>query len=250
MYDMIYSSKQNPIIKGINSLKEKKYRDLNKQFIVEGIKMVNEAIKYGIPINKIVVTEKMKAEILPNDFPLMEVSDEVFSFISDAVNPQGALAVLDIPAVTPKPPDGSSILLDGIRDPGNLGTIMRTAAAAGYKEIYLLNCCDAYNSKVIRSSMSGIYFVKLYEVSEAETAILLKDIPVIIADMCGENVFKFVPPAKYCIVIGNESNGVSGYMRSRADYTVSIPMDSKVESLNAGISCAVLMYQLKYYKGV
>ena len=151
---------------------------------------------------------------------------------------------MKMPDCSIKAPSGNALLLDTLSDPGNLGTIIRTANAAGYTDIYLRNCTDPFSSKSVRASMSGIFFVRLHSGSLGEISEVLGDIPKICADMNGENVFRFQVPQRFCLVIGNEANGVSDEVRSLCRYTVRIPMRESCESLNAGISAAVLMYQL------
>ena len=140
-------------------------------------------------------------------------------------------------------PRGNALFLDGISDPGNLGTMIRTAVAAGFCEIYLADCADPYNPKAVRASMSGIYFAALYEGS-AEALLKTVDIPLIAADMRGEDLFSFSPPARYAVAVGNEGRGLSDAVRARAAYTVGIPMRKEAESLNAAVSAAIMMYEL------
>lgn len=116
--------------------------------------------------------------------------------------------MLEIPENAPAAPQGNALFLDGISDPGNLGTIIRTANGAGYADIYLKNCTDPYAPKCVRSAMSGLFFVRLHFLSE-NVYPFLDGIPFICADMGGENVYSFRPPQKFVLVIGNEANGVS-----------------------------------------
>ena len=157
------------------------------------------------------------------------------------------LALVRIPDCTPRPPQGKSLLLDGVSDPGNLGTIIRTANAAGYADIYLRNCADPFSPKCVRASMSGVFFVRLHIGAEAVLA-ALRGMPLICADMRGEDVFAFDPPPVFCLVIGNEGNGVSAEVRALCGYTVKIPMRPTCESLNAGVSAGILMYELSAKK--
>ena len=138
-------------------------------------------------------------------------------------------------------------MLDCLQDPGNLGTVIRTANAAGYGEIYLINCTDAYSPKAVRASMGGIFRVSVYSGSREEVLENLKDIPLICADMDGENIFEFTPPKKFCLCIGNEGGGISAEVSSRAAYTVKIPMRETCESLNAAVSAGIAMYALKKF---
>ena len=173
------------------------------------------------------------------------MSEEVFLGISSEKTPQGVIATVKIPQNTLKPPVGSCILLDRLQDPGNLGTIVRTANAAGYKEIYMIGCTDPYSPKAVRASMSGIFFTTVYRGEEREILSALKGVPLICADMDGENIFGFTPPAKFCLCIGNEGNGISDTIALKSDFKVKIPMADSCESLNAAVSAGICMYVLK-----
>ena len=140
------------------------------------------------------------------------------------------------------------LVLDRISDPGNMGTIIRTAAAAGFHEIALIDCCDPYNPKTVRSSSGGIFYVDLYPISVEELFDECKktDTKIYITDMAGENIFNMQNiDEKYALVIGNEGGGVSDKMESLSSRTISLPMKSQMESLNAGVSASVIMYILK-----
>lgn len=240
---MIISSKQNSLIKDIAKLlSDKKYRVAAGQYVVEGIKPVRECIAAGCAVEKILCTESYTEE-----FPDAQlVSEGVFNALSTEKAPQGVMAVVKLPKFETIAPTGSCLLLDRLQDPGNLGTIIRTANAAGYNEIYLVNCTDPYSPKAVRASMSGIFFVKLYFGSENEIFKALHGVPLICADMDGENIFDFAPPEKFCLCIGNEGSGLSESVMRAADYKVRIPMKETCESLNAAVSAGIAMYQLKY----
>ena len=238
---MIITSKANPLIKKIVSLSEKKFRKLYCEYVIEGVKPVNECRAAGYQITCMVCTEN-----LSDKYPdAIIVSDELFSRISSEKSPQGVLAAVKLPDTGVKAPQGSCLLLDKLQDPGNLGTIIRTANAAGYEDIYLINCTDAFSPKAVRASMGGIFYVRIYEGTYKEVFSSLQGVSLICADMGGENVFKFSSPEKFCLCIGNEGNGLSEEVRSKADYTVKIPMRTTCESLNAGVSAAIAMYALK-----
>ena len=211
--------------------------------------MVKEALKAKKDVQLLVGTEEGLANFSDCQIKKLVVSLPVFDYLSDAVTPQGVLAVLKEERRTPIIPDNPCVLLDGVSDPGNIGTIIRTCSAVGIKDIFLVECCDPYSPKAVRSSMSGIFFVNLYFIKREEVENNLKSTPIIVADMNGENVFSFNPPGKYCLVIGNEANGVSETVRNLATHTVKIPMAKTVESLNAGISLAVTLYELTEGKG-
>lgn len=238
---MVITSKSNPTIKKIASLAEKKYRREYGEYIVEGTKPVRECIKAGKEVTLVVCTEDYADEF---DGALI-VSRQVFEHISTEKSPQGVLAIVKIPDCSLNAPNSSCLLLDRLQDPGNLGTIIRTANAAGYSDLYLINCTDPYSPKCVRASMSGIFFVNLHIGETQEIIEVLKDVPLICADMDGENIFRFTPPNKYCLCIGNEGNGIGEEVRNNAKFTVKIPMSDSCESLNAAISAGIAMYQLK-----
>jgi len=239
------TSKQNSLIKEIRSLKDKKYRDKLGLFVVEGIKPINEAIDLGVALSLIICTERALSAVKPCSCRVETVSEEVLKSVSEEVTPQGALALAVKPDNAVKPPRGNSLLLDGVSDPANVGAIIRTAAASGYNDVYLTeDSADAYSQKAVRSSMSGVFRVNVMRGSITE--ILDKiNLPVCVADMDGENVFTFKNKGAVCLVIGNEGHGVSEEVRKRATFTVKIPMENGVESLNAAVSAGILMYNLK-----
>ena len=252
---MIISSKSNDRIKRIASLKEKKFRIEYCQYIVEGRKMVKEAYLSGKEILTVVGTESalcdLSAELCLDLSEICDdviaVTESVFKYISDSVTPQGIMAVLKIEKSIAKP-NNISVLLDGISDPGNMGTIIRTMAAADVKNLYLVNCCDPYSPKAVRASMSGIYFVDISEIAAEDVSEIFKGTPIIVADMGGESVYGFTPPENYCLVIGGEANGVSADLKSKAEKVIAIPMSEHSESLNAGVSLSVILYELRYGK--
>ena len=242
---MVYSSKQNPLIKEIASLKDKKHRYNLGLYIAEGIKMVNEAIENGLPIKYVVATENAIQYIKNGVYELLTVTDSVLSYLSEEMTPQGALAVIKIPNLEVKKPTGNAIVLDGVSNPGNVGTIIRTANAFGYKDIYLLNCADPFSGKTVRSSMSGIYFVNLYKTTHEELKSVLEGYKIIVADMSGESLDEFKVNGNFAIVVGNEGNGISKETFAMADCVVKIPMDEKAESLNVSVASSIMMYKLK-----
>lgn len=237
---MILTSRNNPLIKETAALKEKKGRKQTGLFLVEGVKMVSECRKSGLEIERVFLSESYEGEL-----DGIRVSDDVFRFLSDEKTPQGVLCRVKIPKFSLRPPENACLLLDGISDPGNMGAIIRTANAAGYREIYLIDCTDPYAPKSVRASMSGIFFVKLYAGTREEVLSALQTTPVFAADMDGENVFTFEPPEKFALAVGNEANGISQEVFAVARRRLRIPMEADQESLNAAVSAGIAMYLLK-----
>ncbi len=242
---MILTSKNNPLIKETAALKEKKGRREHSLFLVEGRKMVAECKKSALEIERVFVSERYDGEIPFPESLIARVSDDVFRFLSDEKTPQGILCRVRIPSGKITPPAGKCIFLDGVADPGNVGTILRTANAAGYEKVYLTSeCADPYSPKCVRSSMSGLFFTEICRGEREEILEILKGTPVVVADMGGENAFTFTAPKSYTLVIGNEANGVSQEAKNAATHTVKIPMRSTQESLNAAVSAGIIMYLL------
>ncbi len=242
---MILTSKNNPLIKETAALKEKKGRKELGLFLVEGRKMLSECQKSALEIERVFLSEEYEGELSFPEEKIVRVSADVFRFLSDEKTPQGVLCRVRIPKAEILPPQGKCVFLDGVSDPGNVGTILRTANAAGYTRAYLTSdCADPYAPKSVRASMSGLFFMELCRGERAEILSAVSGTPVIVADMGGENVFTFKAPKAYTLVIGNEANGVSALVENAATHTVKIPMRETQESLNAAVSAGIIMYLL------
>lgn len=243
------SSKQNTLIKEIRSLKDKKFRDELGVFVLEGVKPVREGVNFNLPIREIVLTEKHISEFSDCKYKVEVVSEEVFKSISEEKTPQGVLAVVYKAEKKLCSPKGACLLLDGVSDPNNVGAIIRTAVASGYNDIYLTStCADAYSQKSVRCSMSGVFRVNIMR-AEIDEILSVINLPLVVADMNGQNVFDLSLSKPICLVIGSEGNGVSDFVKSKADLTVKIPMENGMESLNASVSAGILMYALKRKNG-
>jgi TrmH family RNA methyltransferase len=245
---MVLTSKNNPLIKETASLKDKKGRRATGLFLVEGVKMTKECARSGLEIDKIFVEE---TRVIPDELSayadkIVWVSEAVMGHLSDEKTPQGVLCRVKIPQNALEKPVGSCLILDDVSDPSNIGAIVRSANGAGYAQVYLTkDCADPYAPKCVRASMSGLFFTKLYIAPREEILEVFKDTPIVVADMGGVNAFTFDAPRSFGLVIGNEGNGVSDAVRSKAKYTVKIPMRETQESLNASVSAGILMYLLK-----
>ena len=289
---IIISSKDNEIVKEIRKLKEKKYR--KDKFIVEGIKMLEEAINENASIDLIVIREGMDLSNLisnvlyKNDadsgvkskniidaiskIKSITVTEKVFDTLTDVVSPQGVLAVINkrengiinqatennnASEIGDKIKETENVkidtttdyilALDGIQDPGNLGTIIRTADSANLKQLIVSkNTVDAYSPKVIRSTMGAIYRVNIIEVENLEWTLkdLQKDgFKVVVTSLDTNNSIYDISYNKSIVVIGNEANGVSKEVQELANERVKIPMLGKTESLNASVATGIMIYE-------
>lgn len=243
---MEISSRKNPAVKEITFLKDKKYRDDNNLYLIEGEKSVREAVKYGVELVKIAGTADKILPYADLGIELLSLTKNVADYVSDSKTPQGIVAVAKKPVNKLIAPRFNAILLDNLQDPGNVGTIIRTAVALGIKDIYTVSCADAYAPKTVRASMSGIFNVEIHDGSYDEVLKCLSDVNLICGDMDGEDVFDFKPCGAFCLAIGSEGQGLSQTVRNSAKKTVKIPMREQMESLNAGVSASILLYQLTY----
>ncbi len=253
----VISSKDNELVKQIRKLKDKKYRDLNGEFIIEGIKLLKEAIQEKAKIKTIVVCDdcekngtldkKLLYEMAK--FNCIYVTEKVFNILTDVSNPQGVLAVIeknnDIKEIDWN--DDLILILDNIQDPGNLGTILRTLDSVNLKQIIISKGSgDVYNPKVVRSTMGAIFRVKVLESDNLVGTI--KEIKkhkflVFATDLNTDSSIYDEKYKKCAIVIGNEANGVSKEVLDLADKKIKIPMLGKTESLNASVATGIILYE-------
>ena len=253
----IITSKDNEIIKNIRKLKEKKYRDANNEYLIEGIKLIKEAVEEKAKIKLIVVCEesiedgdidqKLLYEIAKYD--CIYVNKKVFSILTDVQNPQGILAVIEKKNneenINYK--EDIIVVLDGIQDPGNLGTILRTIDSVGLSQVIVSKeTADSYNPKVVRSTMGAIFRVNVIESEDLlQTLKNLKKhkYKIMATSLETNNSIYDVEYNKIVIVIGNEANGVSKNVLEYADEKIKIPMLGKTESLNASVATSIILYE-------
>lgn len=254
---MEVTSSQNALLKEIRSLARKKQRWDLKKFIVEGIKMVDEALDMDDLAVRVFFTESLastdKGEELLNRLIGMENSvhmpEGLFNSISNMENSQGVLATVTFSPneIGGIPQDGILLYLDGLQDPGNLGTVIRSADAFGISGIVFgENCVDPYNPKVVRATMGSIFRVPLYFQKDGEDFFAqISDKRRILAtslkDATPLDTIKF--SNRDVIVIGNEGHGVSDAIIERSDLNIVIPMVGDAESLNAGVAASIIMYE-------
>lgn len=254
------TSKDNQLIKYIKSLSKKKYRDINGEYIVEGAKMVIEAIENNERISKILICEEIISSTIENEKAYKKelnkneileiteyVSKNVFEHISDTITPQGILAIVKIKDSSE---EYSNVIfaLDDLQDPGNLGTIIRTLDAAGYKDlIFSKDTAEPYNPKVVRSTMGAIFRLNLHRNIDLETELAnLKSngYKLVVTALDTDNYYYDLNfNEKLIIIIGNESKGVRKEIQDLADIKLKIPMIGKTESLNAAVATSIIAYE-------
>ncbi len=264
MLTEIIESANNKKLKLLKSLAAKKNRDKLGLFTAEGKRMVQEAAKYakeGIEFVAVSCSFAKENKNLVKSIDEIGVSvytikDNLFNQASNTVTPQGIAAVVKIKDNSKADNDLSDIsrvlILDGVSEPGNLGTIIRTAEAAGIERVYMMKgCADIYNPKVVRSTMGSVFRVPFVRDCDVEMVKLLKSSGFKIAvSSLGESIgiHEYAESLdkndKRAIVIGSEAFGVSDAVLGLADVCVHIPMQGRVESLNAAVAAGILMYLL------
>ncbi len=253
----LITSKDNEVVKNIKKLKEKKYRDEKKEYIIEGIKLIEEAITENAKIKMIIVCEEcLKNEAIEQKllyqiakYNCIYVNEKVFTSITDVKNPQGMLAVIEMEngEEVINYNDDVIFVLDGIQDPGNLGTILRTIDSAGLSQVIVSkDTVDAYNPKVVRSTMGAIFRVKVIESQDIIRT--MKNIKkhkyeILVTSLEATDNIYDIDYTKKMIVIGNEANGVSQAVLDIADEKIKIPMLGKTESLNAAVATSIIAYE-------
>ena len=257
---MIITSKENSEIKRIKKLYEKKYREEENSFIIDGIKIFNEAVREKAKIEKVFYCRELleKNSQLTNQsffnsldkFEKMEISETLFKYISELQNPQGIIAIIS--------KDNNQeidfnqelfLALDDIQDPGNIGTIIRTADSSGINQIICSkNTADCYNSKVIRATMGAIFRVKVIyndNLKDVLEKFKEKNIKVLATNLQEAKSIYEEDLKKSIIVIGNEANGVSKEILQVATNKIKIPMDGRAESLNAAVATGIIIFEAK-----
>ena len=255
---MVITSKDNELVKHIRKLREKKHRDESDEFIIEGIKLLDEAINENVIIKKVIICDdcnlegeiynSLKYEIAKLD--CIYVSEKIFDYISDVKTPQGIMAVIEKKKKNSKAinfDDDIILILDNIQDPGNMGTILRTADSLNIKQIIISKeSNDVYSPKVVRSTMGAIFRINIIESDDLEKTIKelkKRKINIISTSLNTDKSMYDVSYDKTAIVIGNEANGVSKEIQELSDNKVKIPMLGKTESLNAAVATSVILYE-------
>ncbi len=257
-------SEDNKKLKLVRKLRARKHRDAEGKYVIEGINLVEEAINKRADIDFILISEdlvvdsaRLDIERLSEEFEIYEIGRSSFEKLSDAENGSGILAVVSKPSYCNETIDemlakleaeDNILVLDRIQDPGNIGTMIRTAVAAGYRMILCSKgTVDIWSTKVLRATAGMIYNIPVYYIDEIDELIsfLRKASKKICVTVLEDALPYYEADIRkgIALVIGNEGNGVSNEMIAAADERITIPMRGEIESLNAAISAAILMYE-------
>ncbi len=249
----LITSSENQIYKSAMLLKQKKYRDAQKKYVIEGPNLIQEALKNGAEIEALIQSEEFCFK--SDSIPMTRFSSALFRKLSETETPQGILAIVKKSIYTAdqffsekKERSGNFVVLDRLQDPGNIGTILRTADAAGYGGVILLKgTADIYSAKVVRAAAGSLFRVPVLWIDTPEEAIgILRD--------WGKKIYVTVPSADSYyyhtdmrdhigLVIGNEGSGACDVLIQSADKKIKIPMEGTIESLNAAVAASILMYE-------
>ncbi len=245
------TSRKNPLITHIRKLStDRGYRRECGEFLGDGIKLLEEAVCWNAPLTTVVVTEGTQVPRLPAQVRLVEVPQDVMASISPMKAPQGALFLCRmIGEKEPKKLEGIHYLvLDGLQDPGNVGTIWRTADALGCDGLLLLNgCADIWNHKTVRATMGACFRLPAWEVTAQELRDLLSEaqLPLYATALREDTVdLRQADLSRCAVIIGSEGKGVSEGLLEASDRTLKIPMRTRCESLNAAAAAAVVLWEM------
>ncbi len=241
-------SRKNPLLMQVRKLlSSRKARQESGLFVADGIKLLEEAARWWPELETVILSDGVEADIPPG-VRLVRVPEDVMASISPMETPQGALFICRLPEQTPFAPKPGMLLLDGIQDPGNLGTILRTADAFDIPIALLEGCADPYSHKVVRSSMGAVFRTPVIRTdwAAAKQACADAGIPIgVTALMEGAQDIRQADLARMAVVIGSEGQGVRREILEDAQQPLIIPMSQRCESLNAAIAAAIVMWQLR-----
>ncbi len=254
------TSSQNRIVKEVRSLKNRRDREEKGLFFIEGVRMLEEALAAGAETEYAVMAEAfgqgpagldMRERLEAAGVKCHTVPSSLFDTLGDTKTPQGVLAVLRIKASDIMEAcftGGLFVILDGVRDPGNMGTIIRTADAAGFAGVIAAGgCVDLYNPKVLRSTMGSLFHIPVYFYEDTAGVIgLLKSKGVRVAASSlsgGCSIYRADLTAPAALIVGSEAEGISRETAAAADILVKIPMPGRAESLNASVAAGIMIYE-------
>lgn len=238
------TGRKNPLLQQVRKLlSSKKYRQETGLFVSDGTKLLQEALRWWDGVETVILSDGVEADV-PASVRLIYVPEDVMESISPMQTPQGALFICRLPEKTEFTPKPGMLLLDGIQDPGNLGTILRTADALQIPVALLEGCADPYSHKVVRSSMGAVFRTPVVQTTWQQ--VRDSGIPVAVTALSDKAVdIRSAKLTELAVVIGSEGQGVRQEIMEYAQNQLIIPMDERCESLNAAIAAAIVMWQMK-----
>ena len=246
--EQVITSRKNPLLQQVKRLlTSRKAREEAGLFVADGTKLLAEAVRYFPGLDTVILSEGVEAEV-PDSVRLIRVPKDVMASISPMETPQGALFLCRLPEKKAFEPKPGSLLLDGIQDPGNLGTILRTADALDIPVALLEGCADPYSHKVVRASMGAVLRTQPVQTTweQAQKDCVSAGIPIGVTALSDRaKDLREAPLQKMAVVIGSEGRGVRQEILDSADAELIIPMNAHCESLNAAVAATIVMWQMK-----
>lgn len=246
----IITSRSNPLMTHIRKLvSSRSYRREHGEYIGDGVKLLEEAVRWNAPITTVVYTKGICVPAMPEAVRQVEVPEDLMRSISPMEAPQGALFIARIPehSLPEYLPGRRYLAMEGVQDPGNVGTILRTADAYEADGVILLDgCADLHNPKTVRSTMGALFRVKAWSATLDELCPVLRrsELPLFGAALREDTVDARDADLRCAVVlIGSEGRGLSEAALSACDKTIKIPMSGRCESLNAAIAAATLLWE-------
>lgn len=252
---MIYiESKENSLFKETRKLKERKYRNRNNKYIIEGFRLVEEAFKANLSIDYLIINKENNGKMsiyiekyLNDDIKIYSMNDILFKDLVSTEQSQGIIAVANMKENLLKQDGTFYLLCDKVQDPGNLGTIIRTAHAAGIEGIILTKgTVDVYNDKTIRATMGSLFYLPIVYDEDLSLVKSLKekDFRIVVTSLnTDKDFYEENLKGKILLAVGNEGNGVSDEVYELSDIKVKIPMPGNAESLNVAIATSIIIYE-------
>ena len=242
------SSRKNPLLQQVRKLlASRKERENSGLFVADGTKLLSEAVKWWPGLETVILSEGVEADV-PDSVRVVVVPKDVMESVSPMQTPQGALFLCRLPEKKEFSPVPGMLLLDGIQDPGNLGTILRTADALEIPVVLLEGCADPYSHKVVRASMGAVFRTSVVQTTwaQAKEACAKAGIPVAVTALSDRaRDIRCAKVENMAVVIGSEGQGVRREILQAAQAELIIPMNPNCESLNAAIAAAIVMWQMK-----
>ena len=242
------SSRKNPLLQQVKKLlSSRAERRKTGLFVADGTKLLEEAVKYCPGLETVILTDGVEASV-PEHVRVVRVPEEVMAYISPMETPQGALFLGKMPENRSFDPKKGMLILDGIQDPGNVGTILRTADAMDVPVVLLDGCADPWSWKVVRSTMGAVFRMDIVQSNwdEVLTKCRAANIPIGVTALSDRAVdIRTADLSQMALVIGSEGRGVRKEVLENADHELIIPMNAHCESLNAAIAAAIVMWEIK-----
>ena len=238
------TSAQNPLLKHVRKLQgSRSYREECGEFVADGWKLLDEAIRWYPHLRTVIISEGAQCPELPANVRAVEIPQSLMQSISSMKSPQGVIFTCALPYNRMVEPRPGVIVLDRIQDPGNLGTILRTADAFSIPVFLTNGCADPFSEKTIRASMGAVFRTMPQQIDVQE--LLDKGIPLAASALSDTAVdLRKIELRDYAVIIGSEGQGICQTLLQASDCHVIIPMQERCESLNAGIAAAIVMWQM------